>query len=129
MSIELNPPPRYASAPYLLEWLHHSREAVQRRKGCLCVCSLPKMSFECIYMVFYTQLAKSLYMTFEKKYIDIKITENVLNISICKLFVTFDHVCAMKSILFTLLWGTTTLKMKALITVFLIHCFNMFKWY
>lgn len=129
MSIELNPLPRYASVPYLLEWLHHSREAVQRGKGCLCVCSLPKKSFECIYMVFYTKLAKSLYMTFEKKYIDIKITENVLNISICKLFVTFDHVCATKSILFTLLWGTTTLKMKALITVFLIHCFNMLKWY
>lgn len=55
--IELNPLPRYASVPYLCERLHHSREAVQRRKGCLCVCSLPKMSFECIYMVFYTKLA------------------------------------------------------------------------
>lgn len=113
----------------IYEQLHHPREAVQRRKGCLCVCSLPKMSFECIYLAFYTKLAKSLYITFEKKYIDIKITENVLNISICRLFVIFDHVCATRSILFTLFWGTTTLKMKALITVFPIHCFNMLKWY
>lgn len=63
------------------------------------------MSSECIYMVFYTKLAKSLYITFEKKYIDIKITENVLSISICKLFVIFLLMYVPQKVFYLLFFG------------------------